>query len=174
MSERTALITARRDSEDNLIKTIVQLAAALIAVIAGFVSQSKFEFEGWSLILFGATLAALVISIVAGLTEQYYASKAHLEQQNLVENYFQKRISTFGDAPSNKLVRLFQMIAFLAFVAALLSLSVFAVVKAGENNVGTEITALASSTTTATASATSASASAFSTTQASGATNSDW
>jgi hypothetical protein len=35
MSERTTLITAKRESEDNLIKTVVQLSSAMIVLAAG-------------------------------------------------------------------------------------------------------------------------------------------
>jgi hypothetical protein len=36
MTERTSLITARRESEDDLVKTIVQISTSLIALTAGF------------------------------------------------------------------------------------------------------------------------------------------
>ena len=140
MAERTALITARRESEDNLIKTIVQVAAALIVLMAGFVSQAKVEITGWSLILFGITLVAMIAAIVAGLTEQYFSSKAYLEQQGLVEDFYQKKIWTFGDPPSNKWVRKAQVTAFSCFIAALVSAAIFALVKAGDVNVEVERT----------------------------------
>lgn len=145
MTERTALITARRESEDSLIKTIVQLAAALIALMAGFISQSKFDLSGSSKALFGTTLIAMVLSIIAGLTEHYFASKAYLEQQKLVEDFYQKRIATFADPPSNRRVKLAQLTAFLTFVAALLSLSLFAILNAGDNHVEAQRSATARS-----------------------------
>lgn len=140
MSERTALITARRESEDNLIKTIIQLSSALIVLMAGFVSQAKVEISGLSSGLFAATIAGLVVAVISGLAEHYFASKAYLEQQKLVEDFYQKNISTFGEAPSNKWVRRSQVTAFTSFIAALLCVGIFALLKAGENNVEAERT----------------------------------
>jgi hypothetical protein len=134
MSERTSLITARRESEDNLIKTIIQLGSALIVLISGFVSQTTVSIGDAELALFIITLVGLVISIVAGLTEQYFSSKAYEEQQRLVEDFYQKAIATFGPAPSNKWVRISQLVAFATFVFALICLGSFALLRAGDTN----------------------------------------
>jgi hypothetical protein len=139
MSERTALITARREAEDNLIKTVIQLAAALLALLAGFISQAKFELDLPSLILFGLALTLLALSIIAGLVEQRYSSEAYLDQQKLVEDYFQKKISSFEEPSANKKVRTAQFVAFVSFVGALICLGIFAITEAGENYVKVQI-----------------------------------
>ena len=164
MSERTALITARRESEDSLVKTIIQLAAALVALMAGFVAQSQIEIEGFAFVLFAVALGGLGVSIISGLTEHYFSSKAYDEQQKLVENFYQKVISTFGPAPSNRFVRWAQLVAFTSFVIALVSLGAFALVEAGENNAGRKIpTSTATSTSTAASTAATAAAASSST-----------
>lgn len=135
MSERTTLITARREAEDNLVKTIIQLAAALLALLAGFISQSSKALGMPTLVLFGIALAALIASIVAGLMEQRFSSKAYLDQQKLVEDYFQKNISEFSEPNANKNVRRAQAAAFVFFVVALILLGIFAIAEAGDNYV---------------------------------------
>lgn len=133
MSERTALITARREAEDNLIKTVIQVSAALLALLAGFISQAKIELSNSTLALFGTSLLGLAIAIIAGLWEQRFASQAYLMQQKLVEDYFQKKIREFAEPLANKSVRRAQTTAFVAFVAALLCLGIFAVIEARDN-----------------------------------------
>jgi hypothetical protein len=135
MSERTSLITARRESEDNLIKTVIQLAAALLALLAGFISQAQIAVSQCALVLFGTALASLMISIVAGLCEQRFSSNAYLQQQKLVEDYFQKKISDFAEPAANDAVRKAQATAFITFVAALLCLGLFAFVEARQGYV---------------------------------------
>lgn len=135
MAERTALITARRESEDNLIKTVIQLSAALLALLAGFISQAKITLSLLTLTLFACALAALAVAIIAGLWEQRFASKAYLDQQKLVEDYFQKNIAEFEEPPANKSVRRAQTTAFITFVSALLCLGIFAFVEARESYV---------------------------------------
>jgi MFS family permease len=159
MSERTALITARRESEDNLIKTIIQLSAALLALLAGFISQAKIRPSALSLSLFGAALFALAIAIVTGLLEQRFSSQAYLEQQKLVEDYFQKKISTFDDPPANKLVRKAQAGAFVSFLVALICLGIFAFAEARNSYVEAKGAASTSAAATSTTSATSSSSS---------------
>ena len=148
MSERTALITARREAEDNLVKTVIQLAAALLALLAGFVSQAKLDLSFLDVALFGIVLVALAVSIIAGLWEQRFSSQAYLEQQKLVEDYFQRRIAEFDEPSANKSVRRAQAVAFASFVAALLCLGSFAFVQVRDNYVkaerSTPVTATAS------------------------------
>lgn len=151
MSERTALITARREAEDNLIKTVIQLSAALLALLAGFITQAKIVLSPLTLILFGVALTSLAGAIIAGLFEHRFASRAYLEQQQLVEDYFQKKIAEFGEPTANKAVRKAQAAAFIAFVAALLCLGIFAFVHAREAYVKAQRPAAAEAGTTASA-----------------------
>ena len=59
MAERTVLIAAQRDAQDNLIKTIIQLSSALIALMAGFITQSKLSLSASSKIVFSISLSSL-------------------------------------------------------------------------------------------------------------------
>jgi hypothetical protein len=129
MSERTTLITARRESEDNLIKAIIQLSSALVVLMAGFISNAKIPLSTLSFALFCVSILALGFSIIGGLGEQFFSSKAYQEQQILLEQFYTKEISSFSEAPSNRKVRVSQVSAFVFFVLALFSLSAFAVVQ---------------------------------------------
>lgn len=131
MNERSTLITARRESEDNLIKTIITLASTLIPLMSGFAFQTNVSLVGWKLVLFGASLAVFGVSIVCGMLEQFFSSKAYQEQQVMLEDFYGKYIDSFTEAPSNKWVRCFQVTAFGAFVIALSCLGMFGFLEAG-------------------------------------------
>jgi hypothetical protein len=154
MAERSVLITARRESEDNLIKTIIQISSALIAVIAGFASQSDFSLTGCQISLFIFLILSLCLAIIAGLAEQFFSSKAYQEQQKMLEDYFGKDIDNFSEAPSNKRVRSAQVSAFVFFVMSLGVLGIFAVVEVTGNSDAQQ--PAASATPTSAASATTA------------------
>ena len=131
MAERTALITARQDLENSLVRTIIQMASALVVLMAGFVTQKDLVIDGAGKILFSLSLAVLVISITAGLAEHWFASKAYLSQQKMLEDYYGKKISNFSDPKENLYVARCQMISFFSFTAAIVLLSVLAIVQIG-------------------------------------------
>lgn len=160
MAERNVLITARRETEDNLIKTIIQLSSALIALMAGFASQSQSALTVASLVAFSLSVSAFGLAILFGLGEQYFSSKAYLEQQSTLERYYRKEVQDFSEAKYNKFVRITQISAFISFVMALLALALFGFQQARElTNVGQDATA-ASSTTASSTTASSSSAAA--------------
>lgn len=154
MSERTALITARRETEDNLIKTVIQLSSAMIVLMAGFVSQAETTFTGITTVLFVMIIVVLVLVITSGLTEQFYSSRAYLEQQALVESYYNREISSFDEPKANKFVRASQAVAFILFIIALILLGSFAILQVGGETDAkqTESASTASTASTSTAS----------------------
>lgn len=131
MTERTELIKARRETEDNLIKTIIQLSSALIVLMSGFIVQSKINLSQRTLLEFSLVILFMMLSIIFGLTEQFSSSRAYLAQQILVEQYYTKKISVFREPSVNTVVRCAQAAAFFFFVLALIILGVFAVTQAG-------------------------------------------
>lgn len=154
MAERTVLVAAQRDAQDNLIKTIIQLSSALIALMAGFITQAKFVLTDTSFAVVSFTLLAFSISIICGLAENFFGSKAYKEQQGMLEDYYGKYIEEFTEPRSNKLVRRAQLGAFSLFVIALLSLAVFGILEAkGKNDVKQSTASTSSSPATATSSA---------------------
>lgn len=130
MSERTELIKARREAEDNLIKTIIQISAALIALLAGFAAQTNAKIDEDLFKYVIISVCFLSVSLIGALSEQIFASKAYSEQQVAVEQYYQKLVSNFQDPPSNKHVRRLQKLSFSCFVIALISLGLFAALQA--------------------------------------------
>jgi len=136
MSERTVLVAAQRDAEDNLVKTVIQLSSALVVLMAGFTTQRDLLFTGIRFGLFFVSLACLVAAILCGISENFFSSRAYREQQKLLEDYYSKRISSFTEPKSNAIVRTTQALAFLFFITALLCVAIFAVLEAkGKSNV---------------------------------------
>ncbi|MEE9433302.1 MAG: hypothetical protein V3V15_03590 [Sphingorhabdus sp.] len=132
MAERTTLITARREAEDNLIKTVVQLSVAMIVILTGFITQSELTLSGTFYCLFLSSLVLFGLAIVAGLCEQWLSSKAYEAQQVMVEHYYTKKIAEFETPKETAWVRTAQTTALILFVAALLALTILAAIKASE------------------------------------------
>lgn len=152
MAERNELIKARRETEDNFVKTIVQLAAALLVLLTGYVVDRKITVEGWVFWATAGALVSLVLSVAFGLFEQYFSSKAYLAQQAMVEAYYQKEISTFTEPPANRYVRRTQISAFICFLITLTLLSAVAVQQIGKDR-GEQLPSTSSSSSAASASA---------------------
>ncbi len=137
MSERTVLITAQRESEDNLIKTIIQLSSTMIALTAGFSAQSNFDISGSSFFAAAIGIIFLVLATFFGLIEHWFASKAYAQQQKLLVDYYQKKISEFEDPKANKCVRWSQRAALISFTIAMIFVAMLAVLQFKESpNVG--------------------------------------
>ena len=134
MAERATLISARRESEDNLIKNIITLSSGLIALMAGFVGQLSVDFSIVELGLFSFSMGTLVTAVIAGMAESYFSSKAYLAQQVMVEDFFSRKISDFSEPKANKFVRISQITSFVLFVIALISLATLAVSLAKDNS----------------------------------------
>ncbi|MGY4397713.1 hypothetical protein ACVWZA_002910 [Sphingomonas sp. UYAg733] len=157
MSERTELIKARREAEDHLIKTIIQLSAALIALIAGFLAQTNILIDLNFLLLFSSVLILFILALTAGLAEQFFSSKAYQAQQIILEKYYNKEINEFSEPKANWWVRFFQLSSFSFFVLALITLACFAIIQAGKReDVRKQQSQPASSTSTSAASSSAA------------------
>lgn len=135
MQERTTLITARREAEDSLVKTLIQLSSALIVLIAGFLLKER-GLEGALLqLLVIGSLLSLVVSVVSGLSEHYFSSKAYLSQQQKVEDYYTKKIANYTEPEENRYVRKSQLAAFVSFVISLVLIGLAAILNVGVTNV---------------------------------------
>lgn len=167
MSERTTLITARRESEDNLVKTIIQLSTTMIALTAGFATQSKVTFSNESLMVAVGGIFFLAVATLAGLLEHWFASKAYGQQQKFLEDYYTKKIDQFSEAHANRFVRWSQLSALISFTLAMICVSILAILQIKESsNVSRFSTNTASAASTAAASTNAAPASAACTTAA--------
>ncbi|MFO6446424.1 hypothetical protein ACLBKU_04700 [Erythrobacter sp. NE805] len=138
MAERTELNKARRESEDNFVKSIIQLSSGLLLLLAGFAVNARDKLTDASESLFGFCAFSLLISICAGLAEHHLSAKAHQRQQEIVERYYTKVIKSYSEPLENFYVRMAQLIQFLAFAAALLFLMIIAASQIGETNVRQE------------------------------------
>jgi hypothetical protein len=134
MSERTHLITARRESEDNLIKTVIQIGSALLVVIAGFSAQKDMSLSLSSFWMAISAMVCLVVAIASGLTEHFFSSKAYGQQQKILEDYYTKLTSKFEDPPANKWVRRSQVTALISFAIGLIFVTTFAVIQFNEKS----------------------------------------
>jgi uncharacterized protein (UPF0333 family) len=149
MAERTELIKARRETEDNFIKTIVQLSAALLVLIVGYVIELGSGFSGWRLFFASFALLLLVAAVMLGIFEQYFSSKAYLSQQQQMEAYYQRQTTVFSEPRENACVRRAQISAFICFVLSLLLLVALAILTMGPFYEQQSATATATATATA-------------------------
>lgn len=95
MSERTELIKARREAEDNLVKTIIQLSSGLVVLLAGFSVQSTVSLSGFVYVLFVIATVGLAISVSAGLTEHYFFRKLILLSNSWLSSILASRFHRF-------------------------------------------------------------------------------
>jgi uncharacterized membrane-anchored protein YhcB (DUF1043 family) len=170
MSERTELVKARREAEDAVVKTIIQISSALVALIAGFISQANVHIGQGLAKYLVFVVVALICALTVGLLEQYLSSKAYEAQQKLVEDYHQKKIAEFDEPRENGWVRRCQKVAFVAFVVGLILLGLFAFLQseASSNDQTATTTTATTTAATATATATAATATATATAAANG------
>ncbi|WP_156348576.1 hypothetical protein [Sphingomonas sp. Leaf23] len=134
MSERTELIKARRDAEDTLIKTIIQLSSSLITLTAGFVSLTSVRIVPHAIWPLSITLIGLLLAVVSGLLENIFSSRAYSAQQKNLEEYFSKRIKVFEEPKENRYIRITQRVSFGMFSLSLIAIGVFGVLQAGGSN----------------------------------------
>ncbi len=144
MSERTDLVKARREAQDSLVKTLIQLSSALLVLLAGYAVGERANFSGASYWMFLLAIAGLSTSVIAGLSEHVYSSMAYREQLSLLEKYYKREISRYDEPTANKLVGITQVIQFTAFALSLVAVAMIAVLGIGvENEQGEEFTAIA-------------------------------
>jgi len=154
MAERTDLIKARREAEDNLVKTVIQLSATLIALIAGFLTQTSVHVSSNFFIFLVLSVIFLVVALMSGLAEHLFSSHAYLEQQQSVEKFYTRQINSFAEPWANRWVRTCQVTSFIAFVTALIFLTIFAIKQAGEDSHGKSLTTSSPATSAAASSPT--------------------
>ena len=159
MAERTDLIKARREAEDNLVKTVVQLSATLIALIAGFITQTSVVISYKFLPLLMLALILLLVALSSGLSEHVFSSKAYLAQQQAVEKFYTRQINEFSEPAANKWVKRCQITSFSTFIIALLALGSFSVLQVGEKSRDQHTTCPTTSSSAATAAASTVAAS---------------
>lgn len=167
MAERADLIKARRESEDNLVKTLVQISSVLIVLIAGMLTQKGVFLapdSGGYLII---AIFLLIMTLVFGLAEQVFSSKAHSAQQKIVEAYYSLKICTYAEPIENVGVRWSQRLAFSAFLASLAFFGIFSKIQV--DNPPYDRTDTSASAASPAATSTSTSTAAASTTPASSA-----
>lgn len=159
MSERTELIKARREAEDSLVKTVIQLASALLVLLAGYAVGDDAHLSGLPYWIFCLALVSLSASVVAGLAEHRFSSQAYRAQQDLVEKFYTRQISSFDEPLANKWVKRAQNFQFFAFALSLVIVGSIALIEIGADDEQRQAAASpTASPTAATASPTAASA----------------
>jgi hypothetical protein len=136
MSERTTLITAKRESEDNLIKTVVQLSSAMIVLAAGLANQLDLIRTQTSLALFTAGLIVLSLSILAAVGEQRLSAKGYERQVEEVVAFYTKNKSTIEIPKINAWIERAMNLSLGLFVVGLAIVAIFAINLASEQRHG--------------------------------------
>lgn len=132
MDERRDLIKSWKDSEDGFVKTNIQVTTALVSLSAGFLSQYSIVIPRYLIVFIGLYFSFCVISLFLSMCELLFSSKAHRDQQILLEKYYSKQISEFGEPWANKAVRACQYGILFTFTCAIVLLACFAVFQAQE------------------------------------------
>jgi hypothetical protein len=132
MAERTALITAKRETEDELVRTLIKLSSASLLLIPGllFAKEGNTEFivNGW--LELGAI--AFVLCLLCAMLEQFLSSKAYDRQIKISMDFYQKRSEKTSDEVFSACVRWTQSIAFLLFAIGIVT-SAIGIRKVGES-----------------------------------------
>ena len=123
MAERSTLDSARRESEDTIVKTIIQLSTALIALMSGFIFQYSTSIENNIAYLICAAIFLFVIAMCFALAEHFFSALAHAQQIILLENYYTKVSKKFSEAPANRWVRRTRFVSLASFISAIICLS---------------------------------------------------
>ena len=134
MKERSDLINAKRESEDALVKSIIQLSAALIVVLVGFFGELRASGGYIILIIYIGALTFFTLSVLSGLTEHYLSSIAYGQQIEIVEKFYTRQSSNFSQPSISKWVRLTQVSSFTSFGLGLITLAAMGAVIAMESS----------------------------------------
>lgn len=116
MAERTALITAKRETEDELVRTIIKLSSASLLLLPGLLltagGQASSVINGW---LTGGAIA-FALSLLAAMLEQFLSSKAYDRQIRISMDFYQRKSTVTSDKKFSGYVRASQATAFALFV----------------------------------------------------------
>lgn len=132
MRERSTLIAAKRESEDTLVKSVVQLSVALTAIITGFVTTKDVINSIFQAAIFCLIMVSMVLSLTFGLMEHWMSSIAYGEQIKKVQEFYTRKSSDFLPPKSSSRVRLFQTLCLSTFIGGVLLLAILANIKVWE------------------------------------------
>ncbi len=121
MAERTALITAKRETEDELIRTLIKLSSASLLLIPGllFAKDATIASMMNEWLRVGAML--FVFSLLTAMLEQFLSSKAYDRQIKISVDYYQQKSTVTSDEKFSNWLRLSQTFAFAFFAAGVFS-----------------------------------------------------
>ncbi|MFA7596296.1 MAG: hypothetical protein WCY92_08060 [Novosphingobium sp.] len=123
IAERNRLIEGKRNSEDNFIKTVIQLSSAIALLVPGFLySQERMSSQPSNLIILGLSL--IFLSLLAGLSEQFLSSLAYSKQIQKTDEYYKKKTSDVSPPALSKIVSICLFSTFATFLGGVLVISV--------------------------------------------------
>lgn len=132
MRERTLLISAKRESENELIRTLVKLSSAAALIVPGVIFSSdglSIPEESKQFLFFG--IIAFVMSLIFALTEQFFSSLAYNAQTRVTIKFYQKESEEIESWAWSRTVFFFWILAFVFFIIGV-SLCCFAFYQGGE------------------------------------------
>lgn len=123
IAERNRLIEGKRNSEDNFIKTVIQLSSAIALLVPGFLySQERMSSQPSNLIILGLSL--IFLSLLAGLSEKFLSSLAYAKQIQKTDEYYKKKTSDVSPPALSKIVAICLFSTFATFLGGVLVISV--------------------------------------------------
>lgn len=123
IAERNKLIEGKRSSEDNFVKTVIQLSSAIALLVPSFiVSQPERVSKPSALLVAG--LIMIFLALIGGLSEQFLSSVAYRMQIEKTDDYYAKRTSDVSPPAMSKAVAVALFATFLFFLSGVLVLSI--------------------------------------------------
>lgn len=116
IAERNRLISAKRESEDGFIKTIIQLSSAILLLVPSLVTanSSRFEFGSYSTLIIG--LGTIAMALLLSLSEQFSSSLAYQQQIKKTDEYYTKKSTDIDEPSITKIVRALLLLSFISFL----------------------------------------------------------
>ncbi len=119
MSERNALLTAKRSAEDETIKGVIRFSQAALLLIPGAVLTLNVHLPHKQMVLLAIGIILFVCAVLSSFAEQLLSSRAYDKQIKVVTAYYQKRSAEVDHPKSANRVRWAIRASFTFFFLAL-------------------------------------------------------
>lgn len=119
MAERNALVAAKRETEDELVKGIIKLSSGALLLVPGIAVSSEIRIDphlAVALVLLG--LFFFAGALLAGVVEQRLSSVAYDKQIEVTVSYYQKKTIETHDEKSSRHVKIALVTTFVLFCSA--------------------------------------------------------
>jgi hypothetical protein len=121
MAERTALITAKRETEDELVRTIIKLSSASLLLLPSLLFLQKDNIIIYLNIWLIIGAISFTACLLCAMLEQFLSSKAYDRQIRISMSYYRRLSTITSDEIFSACVRWTQTIAFGLFAFGIIA-----------------------------------------------------